>query len=106
MASRRNYFTFHSRVREIIKELQYKTFFRQNCLAVGINIPALIMMAYVINTSKDWGYDSNVIMSNLTFNVATAVIIFMGLVSVALSFEPNWRKMFQKLANSVIDKAK
>ena len=86
--------------------MQYKTFFRQNCLAVAINIPALILMAYIINTSKAWGYDSNVIMSNLTFNVATAVIIFMGLVSVALSFEPNWRKMFRKMADSVTEKPK
>jgi hypothetical protein len=45
-----------------------------------------------------WRYDSNVIMGNLTFNVANSIIITMGLVSLTLSFEPNWVTMIQKVS--------
>jgi hypothetical protein len=37
-------------------------------------------------------------MSNLTFNVANSIIIIMGLVSLALCFEPNWVTMIQKFS--------
>jgi hypothetical protein len=37
-------------------------------------------------------------MGNLTFNVANSIIITMGLVSLTLSFEPNWVTMIQKVS--------
>jgi hypothetical protein len=78
--------------------LQYKTFRLQTIWSVFVYIPSLIAMIYVINDKPGWSYDSNVIMSNLTFNVANSIIIIMGLVSLALCFEPNWVTMIQKFS--------
>ena len=74
-------------------KLQYKTFHCQSLLAYIIYIPSLLFMIIVVNHYPSWAYATNVIMTNLTFNVASAVIIVMGLISFGLSFEPDWVKM-------------
>ena len=55
-------------------------------------------MLVVVNSYPNWAYDTNVIMSNMTFNVASIAIILMGLVSFGLSFEPNWVKMVKSIS--------
>lgn len=55
-------------------------------------------MIIVVNWYPYWAYDTNVIMSNMTFNFASAVIIIMGFVSFGLSIEPNWVKMVKSIS--------
>ena len=93
------YILINRNVRKKMILLQYKTFRLQTIWSVVVYIPSLIIMIYVINEKPGWAYDSNVIMSNLTFNVASSVIIIMGLVSLVLSFEPNWVTMLSKFSH-------
>ena len=83
--------------------LQYKTFKYQTIFSVVFYIPALFVMIFIVNFKLGWSYDSNVIMSNTTFNFASAMIIYIGVVSLFLSFEPNWVVMMKKMANYFAD---
>jgi len=60
-------------------------------------------MIVVVNYYPSWAYDTNVIMSNLAFNFASGVIIIMGVVSFVLSYNPNWRKMLERVIEYLTD---
>ena len=83
--------------------LQYKTFKYQTFFSVIFYIPALFVMIFIVNFRLGWSYDSNVIMSNLTFNFASAMIIYIGIVSLLLSFQPNWVVMMKNISKYFAD---
>ena len=92
-------FSFNRNVHEKMIRLQKNTFHCQSLLALIIYIPSLLCMTIVVNYYPSWAYATNVIMTNLTFNVASAVIIVMGLISFGLSFEPDWVKMVIRVSD-------
>jgi hypothetical protein len=97
--ARRSLVSYNRTNRKKLIKLQYKIFYEQTWLSIAVYVPSLVAMLYVVNFVPTWGYDTNVILSNLTFNVATAVIIVMGFVSLALSVEPDYTKMVKKMAD-------
>ena len=68
---------------------QYRTFWNQNLCSVIIYVPILAVTAWLINSKHSWAYKQTVIFDNLDFNLTIGLIIFTGLVSLALSYKPN-----------------
>ena len=68
---------------------QYRTFWNQNLCSVIIYVPILATTAWLINSKHSWAYQQTVIFDNLDFNLTIGLIIFTGLVSLALSYKPN-----------------
>jgi hypothetical protein len=71
-------------------KLQYKTFWHQSVGSVVAFVPSLCWCLYLVNSDKDWNYDSNVILNNQEFNVGVGIIIATGLLSCFLAHKPNW----------------
>ena len=73
---------------------QYRTFWSQNLSSVIIYVPILLATAWVINYNHDWVYQQTVILDNFEFNVTIALVIFIGVASLALSYKPNCIQVF------------
>ena len=70
-------------------QTQYRTFWNQNLCSVIIYVPILVTTAWLINSKESWAYEQTVIFDNLDFNLSIGLIIFTGIVSLALSYKPN-----------------
>jgi len=75
--------------------LQYKTFREQAFCAFFVYFPSLTLCAYKVNFNHSWKYDSNVILNNVEFNVATITVAISGILSLITSFRPNWTEIFR-----------
>ena len=73
-------------------ELQDYTFKRQMISAFVILESALIITFYKINYDPDYNYGTEVVLENFDFNLLIGMIGGLGLLSVVLSFKPNWTK--------------
>lgn len=71
-------------------QTQYATFWNQNLCSVVIYVPILVAAAWIINNDPDQFYPQTVILDNLDFNITMAIIIFTGIVSLALSYKPDF----------------
>ncbi|XP_040575336.1 uncharacterized protein [Lepeophtheirus salmonis] len=76
-----------------IVNLQYKTFKYQAILSFCCYGPSLMAILGIINFYKGYNYDGHIILDNLSFNVNVGFVLFMGFVSIFLSFKPSFNQM-------------
>ena len=77
-----------------IAKIQARTFFWQSLASFIIYGCAVIIIMVLVNTFN-YNYNENIILNNQQFNVCGITILFMGLISLILSWSPRCSNMLK-----------